>query len=52
MFFVAVAVLVHASLRLRNIKSKIANKVEYIGVRRTPMGVLLESFGMDQEAGS
>lgn len=46
------AVVVHASLRLRNIKNKIASKVEYVGIHRTPMGLILESLGMEQEAAS
>ncbi|XP_032681163.1 PRA1 family protein 3 isoform X2 [Odontomachus brunneus] len=33
---------VHASLRLRNIKNKLANKIEGIGLKRTPMGIFLE----------
>ncbi|XP_018313272.1 PRA1 family protein 3 [Mycetomoellerius zeteki] len=33
---------VHASLRLRNIKNRIANKIEGIGLKRTPMGVFLK----------
>lgn len=49
--FVVVVVL-HASLRLRNVKNKIASKVEYIGILRTPMGLLLEALGMEQEAAS
>jgi len=49
--FVVVVVL-HASLRLRNVKNKIASKVEYIGISRTPMGLLLEALGMEQEAAS
>ncbi|EZA50684.1 hypothetical protein DMN91_003975 [Ooceraea biroi] len=35
------AIFIHASLRLRNIKNKIANKIEGIGLKRTPMGVFL-----------
>jgi len=50
-FCVAVVIL-HASLRLRNVKNKIAGKVEYIGVCRTPMGLVLEALGMEQEAAS
>jgi len=45
-------IFIHASLRLRNLKNKVARHVEYIGIRRTPMGFLLESIGMEQEAGS
>ncbi|KAK2588127.1 hypothetical protein KPH14_004180 [Odynerus spinipes] len=33
-------IFIHASLRLRNIKNKIANKIE--GLTRTPMGIFLE----------
>lgn len=35
-------IFIHASLRLRNIKNKIANKIEGIGLARTPMGIFLE----------
>nr|XP_004670133.1 PRA1 family protein 2 [Jaculus jaculus] len=45
-------ILLHASLRLRNLKNKIENKMESIGLKRTPMGLLLEALGQEQEAGS
>ncbi|KAM7339281.1 PRA1 family protein 2 [Alexandromys fortis] len=45
-------ILLHASLRLRNLKNKIENKIESIGLKRTPMGLLLEALGQEQEAGS
>ncbi|XP_060619111.1 PRA1 family protein 2 [Anolis sagrei] len=45
-------ILIHASLRLRNLKNKIENKMESIGLKRTPMGLLLEALGQEQEAGS
>ncbi|CAH1264413.1 ARL6IP5 [Branchiostoma lanceolatum] len=45
-------VLVHASMRMRNLKNKLSNKVESIGIKRTPMGILLEALGQEQEAGS
>lgn len=35
---------IHASLRLRNTKNKLVNKIESIGLERTPMGVLLKYF--------
>ncbi|XP_072298195.1 PRA1 family protein 2 [Eucyclogobius newberryi] len=44
--------LVHASVRLRNLKNKLENKLESIGLKRTPMGLLLEALGQEQEAGS
>jgi len=45
-------VLVHASTRMRNTKSKITTKLEKIGFVRTPMGLLLEALGQEQEMGS
>ncbi|XP_065584095.1 PRA1 family protein 3-like isoform X2 [Artemia franciscana] len=38
---------VHASLRLRNLKNKIVNKMEMVGLKKTPMGVILETFGIE-----
>lgn len=46
------AILLHASFRLRNIKNKVVNKIEFVGIKRTPMGILLEALGQEQEAGS
>jgi hypothetical protein len=39
--------LIHASLRIRNIKNKITNQMENVGLTTTPMGVLLNSFGSE-----
>ncbi|XP_043936328.1 PRA1 family protein 2, partial [Protopterus annectens] len=50
--FPMLLILIHASLRLRNLKNKIENKIESIGMKRTPMGLLLEALGQEQEAGS
>ncbi|XP_068192806.1 PRA1 family protein 2 [Antennarius striatus] len=50
--FPILLVLVHASVRLRNLKNKLENKLESIGLKRTPMGLLLEALGQEQEAGS
>ncbi|XP_075879777.1 PRA1 family protein 2 [Nelusetta ayraudi] len=50
--FPVLTVLVHASVRLRNLKNKMENKLESIGLKRTPMGLLLEALGQEQEAGS
>ncbi|XP_057323610.1 PRA1 family protein 3 isoform X1 [Microplitis mediator] len=38
------ATFVHASLRLRSIKNKVVNKIEGIGLKRTPMGIFLEQL--------
>ena len=32
---------IHVSLRLWNLKNKLENKMEGIGMRRTPMGIIL-----------
>ncbi|CAD5114527.1 DgyrCDS3650 [Dimorphilus gyrociliatus] len=40
-------VIIHASLRLRNIKNKVNNVKEFVGQKRTPMGVLLETLELD-----
>uniref|UniRef100_S4RR54 PRA1 family protein n=1 Tax=Petromyzon marinus TaxID=7757 RepID=S4RR54_PETMA len=50
--FPLLLVLIHASLRLRNLKNKLSNKMENIGLKRTPMGLLLEALGQESEAGS
>ncbi|KAM9745880.1 PRA1 family protein 2 [Menidia menidia] len=50
--FPILMILLHASLRLRNLKNKLENKLESIGLKRTPMGLLLEALGQEQEAGS
>ncbi|KAL1492846.1 hypothetical protein ABEB36_011028 [Hypothenemus hampei] len=42
-------VFIHASLRLRNIKNKIVNRVEILGLKRTPMGLFLEEMGLEGE---
>uniref|UniRef100_A0A8C6SE25 PRA1 family protein n=1 Tax=Neogobius melanostomus TaxID=47308 RepID=A0A8C6SE25_9GOBI len=45
--FPILMVLVHASVRLRSLKNKLENKLESIGLKRTPMGLLLEALGQD-----
>ncbi|XP_018322569.1 PRA1 family protein 3 [Agrilus planipennis] len=40
---------IHASLRLRNLKNKISNRVETLGLKKTPMGIFLEELGIEQE---
>ncbi|XP_023144675.1 PRA1 family protein 2 [Amphiprion ocellaris] len=50
--FPVLMVLIHASVRLRSLKNKLENKLESIGLKRTPMGLLLEALGQEQEAGS
>uniref|UniRef100_H2Y849 PRA1 family protein n=2 Tax=Ciona savignyi TaxID=51511 RepID=H2Y849_CIOSA len=40
-------VLLHASFRMRNLKNKVQNKVEAVGLKKTPMGVIMRA--LDQE---
>ncbi|CAG0886075.1 unnamed protein product [Darwinula stevensoni] len=42
-------ILVHASLRLRNIRNKLSRRMETFGLVKTPMGVILETFGLESE---
>uniref|UniRef100_A0A8C4NG46 PRA1 family protein n=1 Tax=Eptatretus burgeri TaxID=7764 RepID=A0A8C4NG46_EPTBU len=39
--------LVHALFRLRNVKNKIGSKVESFGLKRSPMGLILEAVGQE-----
>ena len=47
--FIFTVSFIHASMRLRNVKNKLVNKMEVIGLKRTPMGLFLEALGMEQE---
>jgi len=48
--FPIVFMIVHASLRLRNIKNKVTNVAETLGVgRKSPMGIFLDEFGIEPE---
>ncbi|XP_077181248.1 PRA1 family protein 3 [Paroedura picta] len=40
---------IHASLRLRNIKNKLENKMEDIGLKKTPMGIVLDLLEQQEE---
>lgn len=42
-------IFIHASLRLRNIKNKIVNRVEVLGLKSSPMGLFLEEMGLENE---
>ncbi|XP_058796377.1 PRA1 family protein 3-like [Phymastichus coffea] len=37
-------IFVHASLRQRNLKNKVVNKIEGIGLKRSPMGIFLNQL--------
>uniref|UniRef100_A0A8C9F2Z2 PRA1 family protein n=1 Tax=Pavo cristatus TaxID=9049 RepID=A0A8C9F2Z2_PAVCR len=41
---------IHASLRLRNIKNKLENKKEEIGLMKTPMGIILDALEQQEDS--
>ncbi|XP_075406019.1 PRA1 family protein 3 [Tenrec ecaudatus] len=41
---------IHASLRLRNLKNKLENKMEGIGLKKTPMGIFLDALEQQEES--
>lgn len=44
------ATFIHASLRLRNIRNKLTNKMEQVGLKKsTPMGIMLNALGFEAE---
>ncbi|XP_030633302.1 ADP-ribosylation factor-like 6 interacting protein 5a [Chanos chanos] len=44
-----VLIFAHASLRLRNMKNKLENKIEGAGLKKSPMGLILEALGQQEE---
>ncbi|EDL91426.1 ADP-ribosylation factor-like 6 interacting protein 5, isoform CRA_b [Rattus norvegicus] len=42
---------IHASLRLRNLKNKLENKMEGIGLKKTPMGIILDALEQQEDTG-
>ncbi|XP_015920838.1 PRA1 family protein 3 [Parasteatoda tepidariorum] len=40
-------IFIHSSMRLRNIRNKVINKIETIGLKKTPMGLFLEALGQE-----
>ncbi|GAA6095163.1 ADP-ribosylation factor-like 6 interacting protein 5b, partial [Tachysurus ichikawai] len=47
--FPLLLILIHASLRLRSIKNKLENKMEGAGLKKTPMGVILDLLDQQEE---
>lgn len=41
---------IHASLRLRNLKNKLENKMEGIGLKKTPMGIILDALEQQEDS--
>eukprot|EP00057_Strongylocentrotus_purpuratus_P030384 XP_781527.2 PREDICTED: PRA1 family protein 2 [Strongylocentrotus purpuratus] len=48
----ASVIFIHASLRMRNMKNKMSKKIESLGLKRTPMGMILFTFGLEEQARS
>nr|XP_044998749.1 PRA1 family protein 3-like [Jaculus jaculus] len=40
---------IHASLRLRNLKNKLESKMEGMGTKRTPIGIVLDALEQQEE---
>lgn len=47
--FCPAVILIHASLRLRSMKNKLENKIEGVGLKKTPMGVILDLLDQQEE---
>lgn len=47
--FFPVVILVHASLRLRNMKNRLENKIEGVGMKKSPMGIILDLLDQQEE---
>ncbi|KAA0712809.1 PRA1 family protein 3 ADP-ribosylation factor-like protein 6-interacting protein 5 [Triplophysa tibetana] len=44
-----ILIFTHASLRLRNMKNKLENKMESAGLKKSPMSIILEALGQQEE---
>ncbi|XP_052455996.1 PRA1 family protein 3 [Carassius gibelio] len=44
-----ILIFAHASLRLRNMKNKLENKMESAGLKKSLMGIILEALGQQEE---
>ncbi|KAJ8361233.1 hypothetical protein SKAU_G00177580 [Synaphobranchus kaupii] len=47
--FPMLLVFAHASTRLRNLKNKLENKIEGVGLKKSPMGIILEALDQQEE---
>ncbi|KAK0130570.1 PRA1 family protein 3 [Merluccius polli] len=45
----AAVILIHGSLRLRNMKNRLENKIEGVGLKKSPMGVLMDLLDQQEE---
>ncbi|TNN73518.1 PRA1 family protein 3 [Liparis tanakae] len=47
--FPLLLILIHASLKLRNIKNKMENNIQGVGLKKTPMGVIMDLLDQQEE---
>ncbi|XP_007560833.1 PREDICTED: PRA1 family protein 3 [Poecilia mexicana] len=47
--FPLLLILIHASLRQRNMKNRLENKIEDVGLKKTPMGVIMDLLDQQEE---
>ncbi|XP_061546379.1 ADP-ribosylation factor-like 6 interacting protein 5b isoform X1 [Phycodurus eques] len=47
--FPLLLILIHASLRLRNMKNRLENKMEGVGMKKTPMGIIMDLLDQQEE---
>ncbi|XP_035996157.1 PRA1 family protein 3-like [Fundulus heteroclitus] len=47
--FPLLLMLIHASLRLRNMKNRLENKMEGVGLKKTPMGMIMDLLDQQEE---
>ncbi|XP_047436959.1 PRA1 family protein 3-like [Mugil cephalus] len=47
--FPLLLILIHASLRLRNMKNRLENNIEGVGLKKTPMGVIMDLLDQQEE---
>ncbi|XP_034392710.1 PRA1 family protein 3-like [Cyclopterus lumpus] len=47
--FPLLLILIHASLKLRNIKNKLENNIQGVGLKKTPMGVIMDLLDQQEE---
>ncbi|XP_075955610.1 PRA1 family protein 3-like [Anarhichas minor] len=47
--FPLLLILIHASLRLRNMKNRLENNIQSVGLKKTPMGVIMDLLDQQEE---
>jgi hypothetical protein len=44
--FIIVVIILHSTLRRRNLANKVANKIDQVSLQSTPMGIFLTALGL------